>query len=395
MRVRHISVRNLFGIFNHDIPLNQDDRITIIYGPNGYGKTYTLRLVNALLNPADTDFRDFFRIPFAELAVTFGNDAEVTIKKKNSGLDIEYTSSGDSKHLHLGNPAERLKGIVDDPETEHVIADVISNKKHALPEWLKSLKEQADIRFIRTERLTSFSETEQSIVHSVNLYSRELGGLIERTLARYAELSQSLDRTFPMRLIRDGGDELPLDALKQRLRELEDKRSRLTAVGLLDPEAVDLDALDEATDANRTVLSVYLADAEQKLAMFDDLVGKIELLVNIVNGRFLQKKIGIDRRAGFRFTAADGRPLDPENLSSGEQHVVVLMYELLFKVRPDTLILIDEPELSLHVYWQQQFLCDLADIIKLAHFDALIATHSPQIIHDRWDLAVELKGPSA
>ena len=30
----------------------------------------------------------------------------------------------------------------------------------------------------------------------------------------------------------------------------------------------------------------------------------------------------------------------------------------------------------------------------LGKFDVLIATHSPQIIHDRWDLAVELKGPS-
>jgi predicted ATP-binding protein involved in virulence len=34
----------------------------------------------------------------------------------------------------------------------------------------------------------------------------------------------------------------------------------------------------------------------------------------------------------------------------------------------------------------------LADITKLTEIDVLIATHSPQIIHDRWDLTVELKG---
>jgi predicted ATP-binding protein involved in virulence len=87
------------------------------------------------------------------------------------------------------------------------------------------------------------------------------------------------------------------------------------------------------------------------------------------------------------------RPLPVTSLSSGEQHELVLLYELLFKVNPDSLILIDEPELSLHIAWQQQFLQDLQKITQLASFDVLIATHSPQIIHDRWDLTVELKGP--
>ena len=73
----------------------------------------------------------------------------------------------------------------------------------------------------------------------------------------------------------------------------------------------------------------------------------------------------------------------------------MLLVEMLYRVKPDSLILIDEPELSLHIIWQQEFLRDLQDIIGLAGFDALIATHSPQIIHDRWDLAVELSGPRA
>jgi predicted ATP-binding protein involved in virulence len=54
--------------------------------------------------------------------------------------------------------------------------------------------------------------------------------------------------------------------------------------------------------------------------------------------------------------------------------------------------LIDEPELSLHVGWQVQFLKDLQDIVKLADLDILMATHSPDIIQDRWDLTVELQG---
>ncbi len=80
--------------------------------------------------------------------------------------------------------------------------------------------------------------------------------------------------------------------------------------------------------------------------------------------------------------------LTPTQLSSGEQHELVLFYELLFRLKPDSLVLIDEPEISLHPDWQLQFLDDLKKIIELSPFDALVATHSPLIIGERWDLAV-------
>ena len=86
--------------------------------------------------------------------------------------------------------------------------------------------------------------------------------------------------------------------------------------------------------------------------------------------------------------------LDPVLLSSGEQHEIVLLYELLFKVSENSIILIDEPEISLHVAWQEVFLKDLGQMAELSRFQALIATHSPQIINDRWDLTVELRGPT-
>ena len=141
------------------------------------------------------------------------------------------------------------------------------------------------------------------------------------------------------------------------------------------------------------VLSVYVQDAEEKLSVFDKIADKIDLFKQIINERFRYNKMTISKQDGFSFVTMDDRPLPVTSLSSGEQHELVLLYELLFKVNPDSLILIDEPELSLHVAWQQQFLQDLQEITQLASFDVLIATHSPQIIHDRWDLTVELKGP--
>jgi len=49
MRITKIVVKDLFGIFNHQIPLDSDDRITIIHGPNGIWKTVLMTVTNAIL----------------------------------------------------------------------------------------------------------------------------------------------------------------------------------------------------------------------------------------------------------------------------------------------------------------------------------------------------------
>ena len=94
-------------------------------------------------------------------------------------------------------------------------------------------------------------------------------------------------------------------------------------------------------DTTQRVLGVYIADTERKLSVFDDMLGRIELIRSIVDARFLQKKISIDRREGFVARTRDGEQLDLSGLSSGEQHELVLLYELLFRAQPNTFILID------------------------------------------------------
>jgi predicted ATP-binding protein involved in virulence len=82
--------------------------------------------------------------------------------------------------------------------------------------------------------------------------------------------------------------------------------------------------------------------------------------------------------------------LSLEVLSSGEQHEIVLLYDLLFKTEKNALVMIDEPELSLHVSWQKSFVKDLLEIIKIAEFDVILATHSPYIVGKYSNLMVAL-----
>lgn len=98
----------------------------------------------------------------------------------------------------------------------------------------------------------------------------------------------------------------------------------------------------------------------------------------------------MDKDVGFAVKRGSEITVPLEKLSSGEQHQLVLFFELLFELQKNALILIDEPELSLHVAWQKKFIPDLQRIIALNQFDVLLATHSPQLI-GRWeDLVVEL-----
>jgi predicted ATP-binding protein involved in virulence len=276
-RIKQISVKNLFGMFDHTIPLNMDERITIMHGPNGFGKTAILRLLNALFSQDDSVFHD---IPFEEFRVQFDDNTDFLVNKTVVILD-EYKNG--SSNL--------------------------------------------------TFRFFDLAQGELSITLSIPLVKRR---------PERPHLVQIIDF---------------------------DKWTLLASV-------------DEEAE-----------DTEKKLGIFDELANKIDLLKRIINKRFLYKEMTISKGRGFIFTNSKGVVLSPDDLSSGEQHELILFYELLFKVAPGSLILIDEPEISLHVVWQEQFLEDVLAVTRLSDIDVLLATHSPDIIAGRRDLMVELKGP--
>lgn len=65
-------------------------------------------------------------------------------------------------------------------------------------------------------------------------------------------------------------------------------------------------------------------------------------------------------------------------------------YSLLFEIPEGSIVLIDEPEISLHIAWQRKFARDLQKIVELRNLFAIVATHSVQIVsgnrHIQYDL---------
>lgn len=69
-----------------------------------------------------------------------------------------------------------------------------------------------------------------------------------------------------------------------------------------------------------------------------------------------------------------------EELSSGEKQIITLMAYLAFKVdgRRQRIYIVDEPEVSLHITWQERFVDALLEACPDGQF--ILATHSPSII---------------
>jgi ABC-type lipoprotein export system ATPase subunit len=465
MRIQRIKVEELFGIFNHDIGMKMDERITIIHGANGYGKTTILRMVYALFHKRYSELRNTL---FTEFRVDLEDGTSVSVSKSANGGSRQPALVKDKKKRHRGlivkllrngkevekaeiphpnleewegtagfpiNAVEQfVPGLVRESRTtwrympsseELYLEDIIDRFGEHFPipfphrgerkdcEWLNEIQKSVQVRLIETQRLLKVSRMQKRGPHyageaspalepSVATHASDLAKAIQGKLAEYAALSQSLDRTFPVRLVEQmqtgpfHSNQTPQVAvLRQKLTELEEKRKRLQAAGLLDKqEGLGFQVPEEIQESTQRMLPVYVEDVGKKLSVFDGIAAKIDLLKKIVNSRFTFKKMSIDKERGFVFATDEGHPLTPTHLSSGEQHMLVLFSELLFRVEPDSLVMIDEPEISLHVTWQQQFLRDLQGVTELASFDVLIATHSPQIVNDRWeDLTVELESP--
>jgi predicted ATP-binding protein involved in virulence len=445
MRIERIHIKGLFGMFEHDIRLNKEERITVIYGMNGIGKTMIFRILDSLFK------RNLFKLskyPFASAHIYVENNQ--TIEVSNSGsLNIRLLQDEKviDNHLLFSNMKDEIsrkafreierrfpvKRIDEerymDYRTKDVfeLAELLEKYAHEIPTKLAkqltledgngkiaNLLNELNTHFIETQRLIQFSndgnlnrrlskriqasmfdEDEPRIekMDTVEYYSQELSNLIADKHREYAKLSESFELSLGKRLMdKTVNTYSSREELKQESKQLDEKRENLKTVGLFDDDKDELFIIpDDVNELTLAILSVNVQDMKSKLRIFDDIYYKLSLFLDIINKRrFSYKAVSIHPDKGFIFENINNKKLKVTELSSGEQHELILMYELLFKVPEDSLVLIDEPEISLHVAWQKKFLNDLREIIAIRKFDVMVSTHSPSIINGEWDLAIGL-----
>jgi predicted ATP-binding protein involved in virulence len=446
-----VSVRDLLGRFNHEIAFPEDWEFVILHGPNGVGKTKILELIAAVAN---NQLSRLLRFPFAGAEFQFSDGSVISITGlAQLGDKTASPSDGPYLQVQLSRPAldpvsfqvkpgshrsrpnrppvslriletelplvrveqdawlDRAHGDhISLSEIAHRYADSEAVERLGIvpesPPEFQDFLADFNVHLIETQRLLQVNprgraSDEEVETSTVLRYAEDLTNQLSATLADNSRLSQQLDRTFPGRVL-DFNPEQPDSSgpslsvtdeqIRERYKRQSELRDELAEIAVLDAFAADIALPErELQDWERRVLWTYLEDAEKKLSTFRHLLDRVRLLRRIVNSRFLFQELVIDRSLGFKFVTETDQEIGPDSLSSGEQHELVLVYDLLFNVGPETTVLIDEPELSLHVSWQQKFLDDMVEISKLASLRFVIATHSPQIVHTWTERMVPLQ----
>ena len=114
-----------------------------------------------------------------------------------------------------------------------------------------------------------------------------------------------------------------------------------------------------------------------------DAVGKLNTaLSDLIDDLFSQtgKKI-VRTENEIRFSQI-GETLTPYQLSSGEKQMLVILLTVLVEDQLPYVLFMDEPEVSLHIDWQQR----LIDLILTLNpnVQIILTTHSPAVIMNGW-----------
>lgn len=415
MKIQKIEIKNLFDQFDYDIPLTNPEDLLILTAPNGFGKTMILNIIDSLFNKK---FYFFQKLVFDRITLWFENNHKIEIKKydnektditlydnQNKSTTYSYLHSDESKlevivnnlnkkfpfleyfgdSFWFDNSSGELLDFQDITKKYKLPSTIINNynKISKYPDEFVEFLSLLSSYFIKEQRLFELDSEE----YTITTLAEDLAEQIETVYLESGKISQSLDNTFPKRLLVEK-QEITEKDFTNRFETLRQKQSKLHKFGLSESEQ----EVPPYSEENARLLSVYLNDIEKKVGVFDNLIQKLDLFTTILNERrFTFKTIQINKEKGFHFVTSKGKELSLTDLSSGEQHEVVLLYELIFRTTSNTLVLIDEPEISLHITWQKEFLKDLLAIIELQKMQVIVATHSPSIINDRWDLVFNLQ----
>lgn len=114
-------------------------------------------------------------------------------------------------------------------------------------------------------------------------------------------------------------------------------------------------------------------EAAQQKTLFQDLVDEL----------FAETGKKIDRQSNELRFFQYGESLTPYLLSSGEKQILVILLTALCEDMLPYVILMDEPEISLHFDWQKR----LIDMVCRLNPNAqiILTTHSPAVIMDGWE----------
>ncbi|MEG3439964.1 AAA family ATPase [Pannus brasiliensis CCIBt3594] len=431
--IKRLEAIGIHGRF--DINLDFQDGINIIHGSNGTGKT---TLLHILANAVNEDFRRFGHLKFQKLTITLDDDTKILVEqqdspnepletvtkifinqrevesyslrkllqqekqeenseislnarshlfkiKKKPDIDLKVTyfpafrtmieawaTLDESEIRHFARRSPNFRKILRSSARSTELARILFGKFVPELEYPSPIEIEEHINSELTEaqlKIASFDRNllSQAFIQFLNLLkpSSDIDDNTkepEEIITEITELSENLQNS-PFQFNHDKSD----DVYGKLIEELTSFQS--------DPKYKTL--------ASRVLSSVYKNSLQQRLDEQTKAYSKIETYLESVNQFLERKQLKIGSTSSPRSRSRLGVKIGNEEtihslqiLSSGERQVVGLIYAASH-MTGGRVVLIDEPEISLHIDWQRKLLPEM--VKQLGEKQLIICTHSSVI----------------
>ncbi|MEZ7667174.1 AAA family ATPase [Rothia sp. 27098_8_161] len=431
-KIEKISVKGIIGLYDYEINFMEGNpELKAIYSENGCGKTNLLRLIYCVTSKSSTELQKIFSIPFNKLDLKASGKRISFVRGINKSIDLDiYNESNEIVFSSELNPSD-LKNI-SDPE----LGDEIQGKYRDI--CLNIRKYTGNSVYLGTNRLNDVDETQASRIARIKWRMRHrndsdmdydpLDIVIESVLD---ELSNSLIRNAQRMTIASRGSMGVYSQIVKNIfnNNYDSVRNGTEAKNKILQKIKEIDSLEykdlvneyklinfaEYDSIKDTVSSPPRINAKQFMNLyeilmpyFDSLEEKIQdvspaarligSFIESINTMFRDKEINYSMQEGFGVHSnivsedkLDGRDIRFDKLSSGEKHVIFLLAKVIVSAtRGDSLLVIDEPEISLGIQWQRLFVKYVQDCAYESNLQIVMATHSPLILEDFDEIDVSM-----
>ena len=402
----------------------------LLYGDNGSGKSTILNIVFHLLHPEPYGGHRTAvgKIPFRMVKIGLTSGYVVVAEKQNpfdesryrlqlshstSKSNVEYTweyerrKRDETKEDYL----QYCKTLEQIGLTFHFLSDTrrVSGQSDDASDdfedrFLYRIGRRGSSRVLR-DRGLEIEDTEISIDIAIN---RTIEGLRRLALTGTNEGYTSVNTIYEelIRGILQPGKKveerkvLQAGELRKTLQRLNERNSSYAKYGLTPELDIDplLKSLETGSPSNvdmlNTVLKPYFDGHEARLNALQPVQKVIDDFATLLTEFLSHKTIELDVKTGFRILDINGNQIPAASLSSGERQLVVLFCNAVTARRNGTILIIDEPEISLNVKWQRRLVSALLTCLEGVESQIVLATHSIEILSRYQDYVVTLNDRS-
>ena len=409
--ISHVDVEGFWGKFNASTNFRHD--VNILIGKNGTGKTTFMDMLQAVLR---VDLSLLYSLEFDKISIKLKQNRKqrtISVIKDKEDNAIKYKIGKQSYMLALSprilSPRDLDRYRVNFPRINERYLDVkqeidnivniASLSVHRISydelydegDSFRTARKRSE-RPVVDRRLTQLSKDLTTYQLSLAEQEKEVSAQFQKDVL----ISMLYDEQFDTLVLQEAANtELGQEKrqLKKAYRELgvsdEEKinqhfvalnKGLSTVRQFLDnsnnPKAtLDVTSIISLPLLKRTRHIIDLSlEAEEKKKEISQPVRKfLEIASDFMN----DKKLAINPATGTLNVTKEGRIIPLLDLSSGEKQLLILLIETLLQKNQFFIFLADEPEISLHIEWQEKIISSIRKLNSSSQI--IVATHSPEI----------------